>query len=639
MTHRHFPRAARLQATAAAALLGAALALAACESTPTEDATGGSTPTKNLTVLSNGKPVDAAWFIPLNADNNKIALFSEQREPFSINNMTGQTVTVKAITLVAAAGSAPEEWSLQKYDIKFLPIDAAGATIEHGKSYDFYVRFYPVLGAGRKASLKIETDSGTFDVALSGHGAPDSSWPAGAIVEPDLALGRPEKDELVGTMVADAAGNRYVSANVDFSTNEGVLISKVGADGKLVWSKFWNGQYKDRARDPGQNAESGGSAGSLSMDPAGNLYAVASVSQSSANSAYNAGLTKISADGTQVWSTLFGYGNVDKASKSTEFYAVDASNPAVYAAGTCGDPTNAIGGEGLALFVAVDPNDGSVKARKGFDFTPTYNDRIYAVRGDGKGSAWIGGVGGSGAYIAKITSTDSAPEIAWIKAVGLGKGGNVNTLDIDETGNLYAGLDIRGAFTALAFGKFGPDGAPLWTKQVISGAGEKNNVHVVRYIGGKLWVGGRIFFTGFDGQMGDGWLGRVSADGALEWSTFHFSGKGPDELAEHRVKGIAIADGKVLALSQVYTGNMNGVRYAGYWYDGAGSVDKVTAAVEDLKDGAAKSYPLAGSDVGDASSKISWSDPPLATSLQPSADKHDGSAPDSDLMLSSMVLQ
>jgi hypothetical protein len=302
--------------------------------------------------------------------------------------MTGKTVTVKAITLVPAADSAAEEWSLQKYDIKAQPIDAAGATIEHGTSYDFYVRFYPVLGAERKASLKIETDAGTFDVALSGRGAPDSSWPAGATVDPDLAFGMPDKDELVGTLVADAAGNRYVSANVDFSTNEGVLISKVGADGKLAWSKFWNGQHKDRARDPGQNAESGGSAGSLSMDSAGNLYAVASVSLSSANSAFNAGLTKISADGTQVWSKLFGYGNIDKASKSAEFYAVDASGPVVYAAGTCGDPTNAIGGEGLALFVALDPKDGSVKAKKGFDFTPTYNDRIYAVRGDGKGSAW-----------------------------------------------------------------------------------------------------------------------------------------------------------------------------------------------------------------------------------------------------------
>lgn len=639
MTHRHYPWATRLQAAASACLLGAALTLAACESTTTEDTTGDSTAAKPLSVLSNAKPVNATWFIPLNAPNNKIALFSEQREPFSVNNMTGKTVTVKAITLVPAADSAAEEWSLQKYDIKAQPIDAAGATIEHGTSYDFYVRFYPVLGAERKASLKIETDAGTFDVALSGRGAPDSSWPAGATVDPDLALGTPDKEELVGTLVADAAGNRYVSANVDFSTNEGVLISKVGADGKLAWSKFWNGQHKDRARDPGQNGESGGSAGSLSMDAEGNLYAIASASMSSANSAFNAGLIKISADGTQVWSKLFGYGNVDKASKSAEFYAVDASGPVVYAAGTCGDPTNAIGGEGLALFVALDPKDGSVKAKKGFDFTPTYNDRIYAVRGDGKGSAWIGGVGGSGAYIAKIINADSAPEIAWIKTVGLGTGGNVNSLDIDEAGNLYAGLDMRGAFTALAFGKFGPDGAALWTKQVVPGPGDKNNVHVVRYIGGKLWVGGRISIDGFDGQMGDGWLGRVSTDGALEWSSYHFSGKGPDELAEHRVKGIAIAGGKVLALSQVYTGSMNGVRYAGYWYNGSASVDKVTAAVEDLKDGAAKSYPLAGAEVTSAVSKLSWSDPPMAVPLQLSADKHDGKAPDSDLMLSSMVLQ
>ncbi|MBI5607393.1 MAG: hypothetical protein HY902_00775 [Deltaproteobacteria bacterium] len=592
-----------------------------------------------VTVLSNAKPVESSWFIPMNAANNKIALFSEQREPFTVNNMTGKTVTVKDVTLTPAADSPAEEWSLQKYDIKAKPIDAAGATIATGKSYDFYVRFYPVLGAERKATLKVETDAGTFEIALSGRGAPDSTWPVGATVEPDQALGTPDKDELVGTMVADSAGNQYVSANVDFSIDEGVLVTKVGADGKLLWSKFWNGQYKDRARDPGQNAESGGSAGSLSLDAAGNLYAIASISRSSANSAFNGGITKIGADGTPAWSKLFGYGKLDKASQSAEFYAVDASGPVVYAAGTCGDPTNAIGGEGLALFVALDPADGSVKAKKGFDFTPTYNDRIYAVRGDGKGSAWIGGVSGSGAYIAKIKNADSAPEIEWVKTVGLGKGGNVNSLDLDGAGNLYAGLDVRGSLTALAFGKFGPDGSALWTKQVLSGSGDKNNVHVARFIGGKLWVGGRIFIDGFDGQMGDGWLGRVSPDGALEWSAFHFSGKGPDEMAEHRVKGIAVTGDKVRAVSQVYTGTMNGVRYAGYWYNGSAGIDKLDVAVDALKDGTAKNYPLAGSDVSDASTLVTWKDPPKTVPLQASLAKHDGTPPDSDLMLSAMTVK
>ncbi len=648
----------RLPVAVAALVVGSALLATGCDSgTATPASTGNGTNAdvvsdtatsttdtgdkvpKTVTLLSNAKPVDTSWFIPMNAANNKIALFSEQREPFTVNNMTGKTVTVKGVTLTPAADSPAEEWGLQKYDIKAKPIDAAGATIETGKSYDFYVRFYPLLGAERTATLKIETDAGNFEVALSGRGAPDSSWPAGATVDPDMAFGTPDKDELIGTMVADSAGNQYVSANVDFAIDEGVLISKIGADGKLAWSKFWNGQYKDRARDPGQNGESGGSAGSLSLDSAGNLYAVASISMSSANSAFNGGITKIGPDGTPAWSKLFGYGNIDKASKSAEFYAVDASGPMVYAVGTCGDPTNAIGGEGLALFVALDPKDGTVKAKKGFDFTPTYNDRIYAVRGDGKGSAWIGGVGGSGAYIAKVKNADTAPEIEWVKTVGLGKGGNVNTLDLDDAGNLYAGLDIRGSFTALAFGKFGPDGSALWTKQVLGGSGDKNNVHVARFIGGKLWVGGRIFIDGFDGQMGDGWFGRVSPEGALEWSAFHFSGKGPDEMAEHRVKGIAVSGGKVRAVSQVYTGTMNGVRYAGYWYNGSAGIDKLDAVVETLKDGTAKNYPLKDGDVSDAASAVSWKDPPKAVPLQMSLDKHDGTPPDSDMMLSSMTLK
>lgn len=624
-----------------------ALALAtasACESGTTDDGTGAAAQGSSLSLLSGGKVIATSWAIPLNAPNNKLALFSEQREPFTLNNMTGKTVTVKSITLTPAADSAPpgsaaEEWSLQKYDIKALPIDAAGATIATGKSYDFYVRFYPVVGLQRKATLKIETDGGNFDIALSGSGAPDSTWPVGTVAEAPWALGTADKDELTGTMVAADASSHYISANVDFSTNEGVLITKVSNSGTVAWSRFWNGEFKDRARDPGQNAETGGSAGSLSVDSAGNLYAVASVSMSKANSAYNGGITKVNPDGTQAWSKLFGYGPIKTASMSAEFYAVDASGPVVYAAGTCGDPKNAIGGEGLALFVALDPKDGSVKAKKGFDFTPTTNDRIYAVRGDGKGSAWIGGIGGAGAFFAKIKNADTAPEVEWVKKAGLGVGGNINCLDIDATGNLYTGLDVRGSLTALAFGKFGADGKLLWAKQVEGGSGDKNNVHIVRLFDGKLWVGGRIFMPGFDGQMGDGWMGRVATDGTLEWSSYHFSGKGPDELAEHRVKGIVVNGKNVNALSQVYTGNMNGVRYAGYWYAGSAGLAALDVTVEDLKGGADKSYPLENGGTADIGAAMEWKEPPKAVPYQLSATKKDGAAPDSDMMVSPMVVQ
>ena len=221
-----------------------ALALAtasACDSGTTDDGTGTGTAAQgsSLSLMSNGKVIATSWAIPLNAPNNKLALFSEQREPFTVNNMTGKTVTVKAVTLTPVAdggppGAAAEEWSLQKYDSKILPIDAAGATIATGKSYDFYVRFYPVVGLQRKATLKIETDGGNFEIALSGSGAPDSTWPVGTVTQAPWALGTADKDELTGTMVAADASSHYISANVDFSTNEGVLITKVSNGGTVA---------------------------------------------------------------------------------------------------------------------------------------------------------------------------------------------------------------------------------------------------------------------------------------------------------------------------------------------------------------------------------------------------------------------
>ncbi|MBM4343408.1 MAG: PQQ-like beta-propeller repeat protein [Deltaproteobacteria bacterium] len=614
-----------------------ALASVGCDGGGGDTGDGGAGGTATLTLVSNAKPVDKTWFIPLNAANNKLALFSEQREPFQLGNKTGKAVTIKAITLTPAAGNAAEEWSLQKYDIKILPIDAVGHKIENGKGYDFYVRFYPVLGADRAATLKIETDAGNVEVALAGRGAPDSEWAAGTTVDSELAFGTPNKDELAGTLVADASGAQYASANVDFSTNEGVLVGKIGADGKLAWSKFWNGPNKDRARDPGQNAESGGSMGSLSLDADGNLYAIASIAMNASNNTFNAGMAKIKPDGTLAWQNKFGYGDITKATQSAEFYAVDASGSLVYAVGTCGEPVTVIGGEGLGLMVALDPKDGSIKARTGVDFSPTYNDRLYAVRGDGKGNVYAGGIGSAGALLVKFKTADSKPEVEWAKNVGLGKGGNINGLDVDADGNVYAAFDLRGAFTALALGKFGPDGKLLWSKQFLSGGGDKNNVHFVKLFGGKVWLGGRIFVNGFDGQMGDGLVARLAGDGALEWSAFHFSGKGPDEIAEHRVKGIAVQGDKVRVLSQVYTGNMNGVRYNGYWYKGQATLDKLDATVDDIA--APKAYALDKAAVDDAGKIMQWKDPPLPVPLVPSKDKKDGAPPDSDLMVSTLTVK
>ena len=60
-------------------------------------------------------------------------------------------------------------------------------------------------------------------------------------------------------------------------------------------------------------------------------------------------------------------------------------------------------------------------------------------------------------------------------------------------------------------------------------------------------------------------LALASADGAKLWSALHDLGKGPDEIAEHRVKGASIVAKMLAAVAQVYSDNDNGVRYSGHW--------------------------------------------------------------------------
>ena len=83
--------------------------------------------------------------------------------------------------------------------------------------------------------------------------------------------------------------------------------------------------------------------------------------------------------------------------------------------------------------------------------------------------------------------------------------------------------------------------------------------HVVRLAGDHVIFGGMVALKGFDTSQGDGALIKLSkTDGSLAWATMYYTGKGPDEIAEHRVKGLAVVGSKLYVAGQIYTGNMNG---------------------------------------------------------------------------------
>lgn len=607
---------ARTSTSTAALLLGL---LAGCGSVlPGPDAGLTDAGSATLELLSGSQRVGTSWSLPRGSATTTAPLYRELRETFTLANRTSSAVTLTSATLTPGGDCLPEEWSL---------VNASPGTLPAGGTLDLTVRAYPMLGQLRAATLELVTNAGTLTVALTVRGTPPSSWALNTTRVSEQVLGTPSGDEQPGGLVVAANGDRFVSANVNFATNPALLVARANADGTLAWAKVWDGAFTDRARDPGQNGESGGAQGSFGADAEGNLYLAASSSTSSANSLFRGALARITPDGTMSWQKLWGYGAPTQANQNAELYALDSRGLTLYAVGTTGGGMQS--GEGLALFLSLDPVTGLLSAARAFDLNPTFNDRAYAVRGDGQGSAYVGGNGNGRAWLMKVRTANTAPAIAWAKELPIGLGGNVNALDVDAAGNLYAALDVRGVETALVIARFSPDGAVTWARRVAGVAGDLNNVHALRVAGDALWVGGRI--AALDDQLGDGWVGRFSLDGTLEWSAFHFSGTDADARAEHRVKGLEVRGADVYLLSQAYTGSANGVRYHGAWY--AGEAPGASYALAPVDTAAQDVLALPNGALVDGASLMTFSAAPTPVTLRAADDKRDGVPPDADLML------
>lgn len=650
----------RLSIRTAAWLAGSALAtLAACESPApaadnglgtTTDATNATTDTKSgdaaaqtapVRLQQSGKVLGTTYFIPMNNGTSTVALFSEQREPFSLVNGTDKPLTIKSMTVTVGDGVKAEEFGLQSNALKPTKLAADGTTLDAKKVLDFYVRFYPVRGGDRKAKLEIKTDAGDITVDLTAKGQTDAAFFGKGDLAWEKVVGSPEKTELTTGLVADAAGNVFVSANAKFGTYDDLVLSRIDQDGSLKWVKTWAGAFKDVSKDPGQNGESGGSADAISMDDEGFIYMAASVAGDKNNNTFFATILKIDPkDGAIIWQQAFGHGATIKfAKQSAEAYSVDASGKYVYVTGTTGANTESP--DALVLFLALDKTDGSVHAKRAFDVHATINDRGYAIRQDGKGNAFIGGSGSKSAILLKVVGVEDAePSLAWARTVDLGTGGNINSLDVDADGNVYAALDRRGATTYFSVGKYGTDGKLAWAKTYSGGNGDKSNINVVRVQGTDVYIAGRIATPNFDSQYGDGLVAKLAtADGALGWAAFHYSGKGPDEIAEHRVKGLAVRDGSLYLATQVFTGNFNGVRYNGYWYDGLGTLEDYTPVGTEIDAKKTKTNPLAEGAMLDAATLGKWEAGPATVVAQDAIAKKDGKPPEADLMISRLKLK
>lgn len=573
------------------------------------------------TVMAEGmefKSGDRYW-IPMNTERNSLALFTESVQSISIYNKTSSEMTLNKVELALGEGLVEEEYRLLNEKGKREPLEFKETKLEAGKGvFAFRVRFYPVESGERTATLTLTYDSDkTFTLKLAGRGRENAKFFSGGSTKLHKLFGAAKTDEMLSTAVGDAAGNIYFSGQATqiadkFSTD--IIYGKINADGTLAWAKLWNGPFKDYSPDSGQNAETGGTSNSLALDEEGNLYLCGSTSDDKSNSVLSALVMKIDGKtGEPIWEKLWRneWAKSALGKHHSDAYALAVRGGRVFVTGfTLGD----------ILFMALNAADGALVLQRTIDITPGTNDRGHAIAAGADGSVVIGGLAADRAVLLKLTGANgSEPKVAWTRRVDMGRGSNINCLDLDKDGNIYASLDRRGATTFFSAAKFSADGKLAWGKTYAGTAGDRNNTHMVRVMGDQVLVGGRLgASSAYDTGGGDGLLlGLATADGAEKWSAFYYTGTGPDELCEHRIKGAFITGKTLTVVGQGYTGSRNGERYWGYWYNGVTQLEEYAPGIEEiaLDAAAAKDIPKGGQKEGkdarqivDLKDKLEWRD-------------------------------
>lgn len=456
-------------------------------------------------------------------------------------------------------------------------------------------------------------------------------------------IGTPGSDEMMATLAATKDGTVIFAGHhtqvLDGFSND-LLVGAMGSDGSLKWLKSFNGNYHQQFKDVGQNAQTGGTQHSLVVGPDDFIYLVAEASPAVQNNLFYTMVLKIDPkSGEMVWGKLWNpSSDLATAKTNAEAFGLDVDQNHVYVTGSTG--ANKDQSESNVELLALNTSDGSVFYQKAFDPNPGYTDRGYVIKLDGKGGAYIGGNGNGRALLVHLNDVSgSSPKLDWVKQPGLGIGGNINAVDVDPEGNVYASLDRRGATTYFSAAKFDITGEVSWAKTYEGTAGDRNNTHMVRVIGDYVYVGGRTGQPNFDTSAGDGLLVRLKKqDGAFDWATFHFSGTASDVLAEHRVKQVLMVGNDFYIGGQVYTGNNNGSVYEGRWLNGRDKlVDYDQLIVSDL--GMPELIDLPASKLQDSSLVGKWVNTPKVVVLQNGTDKKNGSPPDGELFISKMRLK
>lgn len=366
-----------------------------------------------------------------------------------------------------------------------------------------------------------------------------------------------DDDELVSGMVMDNSGNVYFSMNVTTSdANRNIIYAKINVDGSLGWAKVFD-KGEDKSPDSGENGETGGTAGSISIDANGYVYIVG-YSETSAEGEGLLVLKVNPADGSLIWQKewkpSWPTGGYPTASQDAGGYAIDAHGDYVYVTGDYGlNP---------AIVLALDKQTGDIYFQKSIGGFVSGNARGYAIYQSGT-NLFVGGVDGSYAWFAKISNaTSTTPTLEFVKNAGLPFDARINQI-LSDGNDIFFSCDIRGASTKFMVMKSDMDGGFVWAKSCVGSSDDRNNTHVIYLNGDNIYAGGRIGVAGLS-LMGDALTLKMSkSDGVLNWAKIYYTGKDKEDAAEQRVKGIAVSGNNVVIVGQIYPSDGNIEHYYG----------------------------------------------------------------------------
>jgi hypothetical protein len=503
-----------------------------------------------------------------------IAPYSFSRHSMTLVNESDAPIALRAFEVTPTDTSLTEEWTVVEAGVSDpTPLDIEGITLGPGEELPFDIYFYPVASGERTSSVRIAyEDDDAFDFTVTGRARDNATFSPDVSTSWENIWNDPGADALIAGSAQSPDGVTFVNANVvqwldGFSYD--IALARIEADGSLGWTKVWNEDYDQSMADPSQNGQTGGSADSIAYAD-GFVYVVGRRSLAASNSVFQTFALKVDADdGSLVWARAWTRGTAPSpatAAESSQGFALDA---------TLDDRLVIVGqGPGAMTIVAIDKEDGDLVFDRDLDVFDGFVDRAHAIAVDADGNATIGGVGNARPLVARIEGVDgTSPSIAWVHQLDLegddNIGNNVNSITLDDaTGDAFVAYDRVGATTHFSAVRLDTDGEIVWAKTFNDqNNGDNDTVYVVRKNGDRVYLGGRIAFTPFDTQGGEGFvLALDAADGAFDFGAFYYTGKGAEELVDHRVKGFTFDGDGLVVTSQNTTDDLNFDHYWGYWY-------------------------------------------------------------------------